>query len=81
MHEAFNSKTSPWRLVRYWCDIGNNASNGQFVLGQPLNDINRRTKERLRTVTELFPSIMDTSQGEGPLPSCSAAEALQRQLY
>ena len=79
MHEAFNSKISPWRLVRYWLDIGNNASNGQFVLGQPLNDINRRTKERLRTVTELFPSIMDTSQGEGPLPSCSAAEALERQ--
>ena len=33
----------------------------------------------LRTVTELFPSIMDTSLGEGPLPSCSAAEALERQ--
>jgi PRTRC genetic system ThiF family protein len=79
MHEAFNSKTSPWRSVRYWLDIGNNASNGQFVLGQPLNDFNRRAKDRLRTVTELFPSIMDTSQGEGPLPSCSAAEALERQ--
>jgi PRTRC genetic system ThiF family protein len=79
MHEAFNSKTSPWGKVRYWLDIGNNASNGQFVLGQPLNDVNRRSKERLRTVTELFPSIMDTSQGEGPLPSCSAAEALERQ--
>ncbi len=79
MHEAFNSKTSPWCKVRYWLDIGNNASNGQFVLGQPLNDVNRRSKERLRTVTELFPSIMDTSKGEGPLPSCSAAEALERQ--
>jgi len=79
MHEAFNSKTGPWRNVRYWIDIGNNASNGQFVLGQPLNGINRRTKVRLRTVTELFPSIMDTSIGEGPLPSCSAAEALERQ--
>jgi len=79
MHEAFNNVMGPWRSVRYWLDIGNNASNGQFVLGQPLNCVNRRSKTRLRTVTELFPSIMDTSLGEGPLPSCSAAEALERQ--
>jgi PRTRC genetic system ThiF family protein len=79
MHEAFNNKSGPWRRVGYWLDIGNNASNGQFVLGQPLNDMNRQTKERLRTVTELFPSIMDTTLGEGNLPSCSAAEALERQ--
>ena len=79
MHEAFNNVIGPWRSVRYWLDIGNNASNGQFVLGQPLNCVNRRSKIRLRTVTELFPSIMDTSLGEGPLPSCSAAEALERQ--
>ena len=79
IHEAFNSKTGPWRQIRYWLDLGNNASNGQFVLGQPLNDINRASRTRLRTVTELFPSIMDTTQGEGTLPSCSAAEALERQ--
>lgn len=79
MHEAFNSKTGPWRNIRYWLDIGNNASNGQFVFGQPLNNVNSRSKDRLRTVTELFPSIMDTSLGEGDLPSCSAAEALTRQ--
>ena len=79
IHEAFHSRSGPWRHVRYWLDLGNNASNGQFVLGQPLNDINRQSRTRLRTVTELFPSIMDTSQGEGPLPSCSAAEALERQ--
>ena len=79
MHEAFNTTTGPWRNVRYWLDIGNNASNGQFVLGQPLNCVNRRSKERLRTVTELFPSIMDTDAGEDDLPSCSAAEALERQ--
>ena len=79
MHEAFHARSGPWRNVRYWLDLGNNASNGQFVLGQPLNDVNRQSRTRLRTVTELFPSIMDTSQGEGPLPSCSAAEALERQ--
>ncbi len=79
MHDAFTSKVGNWRTVRYWLDLGNNASNGQFVIGQPHNRVNRRSAERLRTVTELFPSIMDTTQGEGSLPSCSAAEALDRQ--
>ena len=79
MHEAFQSRSGPWSRVHYWLDLGNNASNGQFVLGQPLNDINRQSRTRLRTVTELFPSIMDVSKGEGSLPSCSAAEALERQ--
>jgi PRTRC genetic system ThiF family protein len=65
--------------VRYWLDLGNNAASGQYVLGQPLNGINRRRAERLRTVAELYPEIADPSAGEDPLPSCSAAEALERQ--
>jgi PRTRC genetic system ThiF family protein len=65
--------------VTYWLDIGNNAASGQFVLGQPLNGRNRRTAERLRTVSELYPEIVDAKTGEDPLPSCSAIEALDRQ--
>ena len=65
--------------VTYWLDLGNNASSGQFVLGQPLNGRNRRKAERLRTVTELYPEIADADGGEDPLPSCSAVEALERQ--
>ncbi len=63
----------------YWLDLGNNASSGQYVLGQPLNGANRRNAVRLRTVAELYPEIADTEAGEDPLPSCSAAEALERQ--
>jgi len=63
----------------YWLDLGNNASSGQYVLGQPLNAANRRSAVRLRTVVELYPEIADTEAGEDPLPSCSAAEALERQ--
>jgi PRTRC genetic system ThiF family protein len=63
----------------YWLDIGNNAASGQFVLGQPLNGRNRRKAERLRTVSELYPEIVDAASGEDPLPSCSAIEALERQ--
>ena len=63
----------------YWLDLGNNASSGQYVLGQPLNAANRRNAVRLRTVAELYPEISDAEAGEGPLPSCSATEALERQ--
>ena len=50
-----------------------------YVLGQPLNGRNRRKAERLRTVSELYPEIVDVEGGEDPLPSCSAVEALDRQ--
>jgi PRTRC genetic system ThiF family protein len=63
----------------YWLDLGNNASSGQYVLGQPLNAANHRNSARLRTVAELYPEIVDSEAGEDPLPSCSAAEALERQ--
>jgi PRTRC genetic system ThiF family protein len=63
----------------YWLDLGNNAASGQYVLGQPLNGRNRRKAERLRTVSELYPEIVDAAAGEDPLPSCSAVEALDRQ--
>ena len=63
----------------YWLDLGNNAASGQFVLGQPLNCRNRRKADRLRTVSELYPEIIDADSGEDPLPSCSAIEALERQ--
>ena len=63
----------------YWLDLGNNPSSGQYVLGQPLNAANRRNAVRLRTVAELYPEIVDAEAGEDPLPSCSTAEALERQ--
>jgi PRTRC genetic system ThiF family protein len=63
----------------YWLDLGNNAASGQYVLGQPVNARNRRKAERLRTVSELYPEVIDVESGEDPLPSCSAVEALDRQ--
>jgi PRTRC genetic system ThiF family protein len=63
----------------YWLDLGNNAASGQYVLGQPLNRANRRKADRLRTVSELYPEIVDAAAGEDDLPSCSAREALERQ--
>jgi hypothetical protein len=40
---------------------------------------NRRKAQRLRTVAELYPEIVDADAGEDELPSCSAVEALSRQ--
>jgi PRTRC genetic system ThiF family protein len=71
--------TKPRCRAAYWLDLGNNASSGQFILGQPLNARNRRKAGRLRTVSELYPEIIDAEAGEDPLPSCSAVEALDRQ--
>jgi PRTRC genetic system protein E len=46
----------------YWLDIGNNAASGQYILGQPLNSRNRRAAVRLRTVSELYPEIVEEDQ-------------------
>ena len=68
-----------WSEVDYWLDLGNSADSGQFVLGEPLNRRNRRHGLRLRTVSELFPEVIQTELDGDDLPSCSAAEALDRQ--
>ena len=66
--------------VLYWLDLGNNASSGQFVLGQPNNSANRKKKKhRLPTVAELYPEILRTDTKDDDQPSCSAAQALTRQ--
>ena len=64
----------------YWLDLGNNAGTGQFVLGQPENNKNKRCHLRLPTVAELFPEIVNPRlDKKDKLPSCSSVEALQRQ--
>ena len=65
--------------IHYAIDIGNGESSGQFVLGEPLNAVNRRARLRLRTATELFPEIMDASLDDDGQPSCSALESLEKQ--
>ena len=68
-----------WSEVDYWLDVGNDADGGQFVLGEPLNRRNRRKKLRLRTISELFPEVIQGELDRDGQPSCSAAEALERQ--
>lgn len=73
-------RTAAYYACHYWLDIGNNAANGQFVLGQPDNRRNSKCISRLPTVAELFPEIVDDElDKKDKLPSCSAVEALTRQ--
>src|ERR1039458_9107288 len=68
-----------WSTVSYLVDVGNNADSGQFILGEPLNERNRRSKLRLRTAVELYPEICDPNLDNDGEPSCSSLEALERQ--
>jgi hypothetical protein len=44
----------------------NGRCSGQFVLAEPLNQSNRRHKLRLRTVSELFPEVIEAElDGDG----------------
>lgn len=65
----------------YWMDLGNRAEDGQVVLGCPAWNEERRANypERLPTVLELFPEIAAGKVKEDNTPSCSLAEALERQ--
>ncbi|MGD0459457.1 MAG: PRTRC system ThiF family protein [Terriglobia bacterium] len=76
---AIRDAVGNWSTVSYWLDLGNNADSGQFILGEPLNERNRRAKLRLRSAAELFPEIVDPNLDNDGEPSCSAAAALERQ--
>jgi PRTRC genetic system ThiF family protein len=76
---AIRDAVSNWSTVSYWLDLGNNADSGQFILGEPLNERNRRAKLRLRSAAEILPEIVDPNFDNDGEPSCSSAEALERQ--
>jgi PRTRC genetic system ThiF family protein len=65
--------------VGYWLDAGNSASSGQFILGEPQNARNKRSRTRLQTVAELYSEVVDPSLDDDNEPSCSTIEALERQ--
>lgn len=63
---------------RYWMDLGNRATDGQFLIGCPSPAAGNKPG-RLPTVLEYFPELADESIAEDDAPSCSVAEALDRQ--
>jgi PRTRC genetic system ThiF family protein len=76
---AIRDAVSHWSTVSYVLDLGNSADSGQFILGEPLNERNRRSRLRLRCAWELFDEIVDPSLDDDGEPSCSAVAVLERQ--
>ena len=62
----------------YWMDLGNRATDGQFLIGCPKPSFGKDA-QRLPTVLEYFPELADETVAEDDAPSCSVAEALERQ--
>lgn len=62
----------------YWMDLGNRATDGQYLIGCPGRG-GAKAGPRLPTVLEYFPELADDSLADDDAPSCSVAEALERQ--
>jgi PRTRC genetic system ThiF family protein len=76
---AIRDAVSNWSTTSYVLDAGNNSDSGQFILGEPLNERNRRSRLRLRCAWDLFPEIVDPSLDDDGEASCSAVASLERQ--
>jgi len=66
------------RIPAYWLDLGNRATDGQYLLGCPAR-ADDEGHSRLPTVLDAFPELGDDTVPEDDAPSCSVAEALDRQ--
>jgi PRTRC genetic system ThiF family protein len=68
--------------TRYWLDTGNGAAHGQVLLGEVTHG-GRKTDDawRLPHAGEMFPEAINSKldSQEDDLPSCSLAEALEKQ--
>jgi PRTRC genetic system ThiF family protein len=66
--------------ARYWLDLGNRKDDGQVVLGQIDNGKEPPGPQRLPHIAELYPEMVDPStEGSDDTPSCSLADALEKQ--
>jgi PRTRC genetic system ThiF family protein len=76
-----DNSTVQSKIPYYWLDYGNSRDTGQVILGtlqkikQPKSE--NETFGRLKTVIDVFPDISEA--GEDNEPSCSLAEALNKQ--
>lgn len=66
--------------VAYYIDSGNSENSGQVVLGEIGSDATMKRQDRLPTVADLFPEMVDvTLDDKDDRPSCSVAESLKKQ--
>lgn len=74
-------RSGSWRRSStYWLDIGNREHDGQCVLGEILPKGAKNTPDRLPHAADLYPELIDASLDDvDDGPSCSLAEALEKQ--
>ena len=67
--------------IRYWLDTGNRVSDAQVVLGEVVARRGAKdSPERLPHAGELYPELIDPAlEPLDDMPSCSLAEALEKQ--
>lgn len=70
-----------FQRLLYWMDFGNDKSVGQVILGSTKEIAPRASKHEvitvLKTVMDIFPDMTDDVEND--TPSCSLAEALEKQ--
>jgi PRTRC genetic system ThiF family protein len=83
---AARAKLAPFlkKAGSYVMDLGNRASDGQVILGASEQALGNRTADQvdstqLRWPYDVLPELIDTTIPEDDTPSCSLAEALERQ--
>lgn len=63
----------------YWLDVGNLARTGQVILGAQLKKETKLDETRPKTFFEFYPELNHGKIKESNEPSCSLAEALEKQ--
>lgn len=64
----------------YYLDCGNSQNSGQVLIGELGNIKTMSRHDRLPTVADLFPEMVDPSlDKDDNTPSCSVADALRKQ--
>jgi PRTRC genetic system ThiF family protein len=65
--------------TKYWLDCGNRMSDAQVILGEVAH-ASKKDEPRLPHAADLFPELIDATLDEADdVPSCSLAEALEKQ--
>lgn len=82
-HVTVVDSVQPYETAYYWMDFGNNQDRGQVVLGTIKNIVQPKSEFTtvgvLPCVNKLHPAIFKDIKGDDQGPSCSLAEALQKQ--
>lgn len=83
--KACKNSSEPFKEPMYWMDLGNSQNHGQFIVGTVTSFGASRPKKKTETIVSNLPSVfekfpsMRIQREKKSGPSCSLAEALQKQ--